>query len=126
MYDSGNILQLDGVSVYFGSDPFDNQSDSVQDEPGRTDRQGTDDSGNDSDSSTDTDLYDREVADVDLSTIEENQAVIISQIDNLNNNLVIFQNDNKITTGLLFSVLVILLVQIVYKLFYKILGLGQC
>lgn len=126
MYDSGYILQFDDVSVFLGSDSSDNQSDPFQEEPCTTDRQGTDDLGNDSDSTSDSDIHDREMGDVDLSTIENNQAVIISQIDNLNNNLVIFQNDNKITTGLLFSVLVILLVQIVYKLFYKILGLGQC
>lgn len=65
------------------------------------------------------------VSDMDLQTLESNQEYIIQQIDNLNNNVCVIQHDNSITVGLLFSITVILAIQIVFKLLYKVLGLGQ-
>lgn len=72
-----------------------------------------------------SDLRGSDVYDLDLSQIEENQEVIISQLDNLNNNIVTLQEDNKITIGLLFAIIVVVMVSISFKLLYKILGLGQ-
>lgn len=72
-----------------------------------------------------SDVRESDVSDLDLSQIEENQEVIISQLDILNNNIVTLQEDNKITIGLLFAVIVVVMVSISFKLLYKILGLGQ-
>lgn len=74
---------------------------------------------------SESDLRGSDVYDLDLSQIEENQEVIISQLDNLNNNIVTLQEDNKITIGLLFAIIVVVMVSISFKLLYKILGLGQ-
>lgn len=123
MYGSSIVLQFDDVRVYSDFDSSDSGTDSPQEES--ESGSGTDDLSNDDTSSVDSDLRSDQVSDVDLSSIESNQAIIISQIDNLNNNLVTLQEDNKITSGLLFGIVVVLLVSIAFKLMYKILGLGQ-
>lgn len=125
MYGSDTLVQFNDVTVSLVSDHADNSSDSVEEIEGSEDRQG--DSGVQSDNGTgnDSDLRDSELYDLDLSYVENNQALIISQIDNLNENVVTLQSDNKLTVTFLFVVIVILMVQLVYKLFYKVLGLGQ-
>ena len=67
-----------------------------------------------------------DVSDLDLYNIESNQEYIIQQIDNLNTNVCTLQADNSITVGLLFSITILLAVQLVFKLLYKFLGLGSC
>lgn len=67
-----------------------------------------------------------DVSDLDLHNIESNQEYIIQQIDNLNSNVCTLQADNSITVGLLFSITILLAVQLVFKLLYKFLGFGSC
>lgn len=125
MYGSDTLVQFNDVTVSLESDIADNSSDSLEEIEGSEDRQGDPDVQSDNGTDNDSDLRDSELHDLDLSNVENNQALIISQIDNLNENVVTLQSDNKLTVTFLFVVIVILMVQLVYKLFYKVLGLGQ-
>lgn len=125
MYGSDTLVLFNDVTVSLESDNADNSSDSLEEIEGSEDRQGDPGVQSDNGTDNDSDLRDSELHDLDLSNVENNQALIISQIDNLNENVVTLQSDNKLTVTFLFVVIVILMVQLVYKLFYKVLGLGQ-
>lgn len=125
MYDSNNLVQFNDVTVSLESGNADNSSDSLEEIESSSDRQGDPVVQSDNGTDDNSDLRDSELYDLDLSNLENNQALIISQIDNLNENVVTLQTDNKLTVTFLFVVIVIFMVQLVYKLFYKVLGLGQ-
>lgn len=48
------------------------------------------------------------------------------QVDNLNENIVTLNENIKVGVGLLFSISVIIVIKMVFSIFNKILGLGNC
>lgn len=61
-----------------------------------------------------------------LTSIDSTSDEILINIDNLNNNLIIFHNDVKILIGFGFCLMIYLVIKMVSTIFNKVLGFGNC
>ena len=59
-------------------------------------------------------------------SLNDNVEALSVQVDNLNENVVTLNENIKVGVGLLFSVCVIIVIKMVFTIFNKILGLGNC
>lgn len=62
----------------------------------------------------------------DSGSVSDQIQSLSMQIDNLNNNLVTMQEDNKILIGFVFCITFIIGIKMLYNIFSKVLGLGNC
>ena len=85
---------------------------------GESDQQGGDDSinGTDIDDSSSSDSV----------SVSDQLELLSYQVDNLNNNIVTMQEDNKFLIGFVFCITFFIGLKMLYNIFSKVLGLGTC
>ena len=88
---------------------------------GSSDDQDTD---SESEYSDDSSVLDDILTNTD--SINDNLESLLVQVDNLNENIVTLNENIKVGVGLLFSISVIIVIKMVFTIFNKILGLGNC